>query len=174
MSTWLGHRHTCSLSPEPPPPHPPQPWLFCCSSLFSSAHYLCGAQWLSQNMLIDSTWDLMLPEWFFCISVQPSFSHLTLILLPVPLTWLLRPIHSLVRWATKEQRGEMTHVGSHVVGQRNQSPLAPFSVFAPHQHVAHSVCGDIIAGSEAACAFRVSSHQPHVLGEYLIINLHSP
>ena len=64
--------------------------------------------------------------------------------------------------------------GPMLLGQRNQSLLASTPVFSPHQHVAHSVCGDIIAGSEAACAFQ-SQYQPHVLWEnYLIINLHSP
>lgn len=85
------------------PPHlPPQPWLFCCSSLFSSAHYLY-AQWLSQNMLIDSIWDLTFTWWFFCISVQPSFSFWPWYSSPVPLTWLL--VQS-VPWSDELLRAE--------------------------------------------------------------------
>ena len=103
MSTWLGHRHTCPLSLELLPPHlPPHPWLFCCSSLFSSAHYLYS-QWLSQNMFIDSTQDLTFAWWFFCISVRLCFSFWSWYSSPVPLTWLLA---QSVPWTDELLRAE--------------------------------------------------------------------
>ena len=130
--------HVPSLLNHPLQP-PSHPWLFCCSSLFSSEHYLYS-QWLSQNMLIDSMRDLMFAWWFFCFSLQPSFSFWSWYSSPVPLTWLLVQSAS---WTNELLRAERRSdpCGSHnYMGQQwNQSPLASTPVFAPHQHIAYSV-----------------------------------